>query len=697
MPDIFRGTEKKEEEPDPAWFFWPHMFRETPSLNDVASAGLTLLGLLVFDARKMVLNLGKYALEVEPLLHTSPQIYTRRQWEGVMRVPKAARGFKIGYALEFKSHVLCWNSFDNNFRLRWSSLEDCTADYQKRRVPDPVFEYGAWCTYTAKWLKDALPEYERSAMPVAEALSESGDQPFRGLGKYGTNEVLAIAGFPPWMRFYLILANPLFFCIIVHSFREFVVPRALQSSKYLYKATTLKPLLDTINTFACSNSSDDDELKSTVLDDDTQSTGNDSDNNGNVESNADVDLLLPIFQDPEIDCAFQVTAEQQLSYIQTLRVHARQRIYMTAREATLLDKYNAASKQTWIDRKQRIETAKKKPQKGCTFPFDMSNIRYTSTLPGNLGHVIAGTRWTTVLGEYMAEETADEKKLADACAFIEERVRLQAVTDGRGPISSLATRFDANMVLLFKPHAWLDDTERAELVKVLGWSTNPIEVFYTRQGYLKEARSCDDNQIDFEELSLIRKNGCWRPTLTIEKTNQQGVRWTAFIPPFIPRRIITGPDKNTNLPDFRKVPLYLVQSSNALVASTLREVKTHSKGWTVGPLDFVGHGRILSLGKTIFMALCFWHPSLTPTQMLADYRERESRGRYPEGMRKLSIKQEPLEKTWRSKTKRDKPEECEESMVRYIKRQRRQEREEELKSRKDGSQGGKKKGSKGQG
>ncbi|KAJ6595400.1 hypothetical protein B0H10DRAFT_1960431 [Mycena sp. CBHHK59/15] len=82
---------------DLSQYFWP-------------GYALPVLSNGFYDARKTIMDLGSVFVEFEPLLHTSPQIYTLKQWDGV----KQHRGFKIGYAIEFLSHILSWNTFDNN-------------------------------------------------------------------------------------------------------------------------------------------------------------------------------------------------------------------------------------------------------------------------------------------------------------------------------------------------------------------------------------------------------------------------------------------------------------------------------------------------------------------------------------------------------------------------------------------------------
>ncbi|KAJ6603671.1 hypothetical protein B0H10DRAFT_2195833 [Mycena sp. CBHHK59/15] len=151
-------------------YFWPRY--ALPVLSNgcqsaadaLTSAGMRLVG-LVYDARKTIMDLGSIFVEFEPLLHTSPQIYTRKQWDGVKQVPRTVassniqlfpftdnnhfkyRGFKIGYAIKFLSHILSWNTFDNNFRLHWHTRDDFVENYEDSHVPDPIYDYLAWCSY----------------------------------------------------------------------------------------------------------------------------------------------------------------------------------------------------------------------------------------------------------------------------------------------------------------------------------------------------------------------------------------------------------------------------------------------------------------------------------------------------------------------------------------------------------------------
>lgn len=70
--------------------------------------------------------------------------------------------------------------------------------------PDPIYDYSAWCSYCVEWLHEMTRKGSKN-VTILEALSAPGRQPFWGLGRYGTNEVLSIAG---WSLFLKINSSP---------------------------------------------------------------------------------------------------------------------------------------------------------------------------------------------------------------------------------------------------------------------------------------------------------------------------------------------------------------------------------------------------------------------------------------------------------------------------------------------------------
>ncbi|KAJ6602608.1 hypothetical protein DFH09DRAFT_1068992 [Mycena vulgaris] len=201
IPTVEEGSQ--EDEDNKARYFWPshhfpslsqsHPHRLGPDIHPAMSScpsrpphailtdledeevfarvGLVLKA-VCFDLRLIILDLTTCYLEFEPLLHSSPQIFTKEQWIGVSEV----RGFKIGIALEMRHQVLAWLSFDNLWNvgggldlvsLRWRSIENYLF-LQQFRVPDPVLQYWEWCTFTANWL-----EVERSPVKVIPLMTYS--------------------------------------------------------------------------------------------------------------------------------------------------------------------------------------------------------------------------------------------------------------------------------------------------------------------------------------------------------------------------------------------------------------------------------------------------------------------------------------------------------------------------------------------
>ncbi|KAK7015089.1 hypothetical protein R3P38DRAFT_3000142 [Favolaschia claudopus] len=608
-------------------YYWPkYVFPAldvSGPLRSISQVGLKLKGLL-YDARKTIMNMGTAYLEIEPLLHTSPQIYTTKQWEGVIRVPSSDRGFKIGLAIQFPTHVLSLNSFDNNFRIHWRTPEAEKLHYKTRYVPDPVYDYPAWCTYTAKWLARRLRKPSKT-MTLVAALSKSGKHPFRGLGKYGTNDVMAIAGFFPWILFYTVLSNPVLFCILCEAFIQFITPKALQTNSYIQSALRTNP--------------------------------RPPQNSGNP------------------DFALSVTDEQRLHYAESLKVHGRKRAHVTELEATLIDQYNQHSVASWQDADAQLADAlsqaqiqmmltKPSGQKGkktasrarsapgiskpsdfftcprepvgrlpSTVAFDMSSIRFAVTQYGHLGSVIAGSAWDSVLSELQSTiplVVKQEKEYRQLTRNIDD---------------------DASC-LRFKSILLLTAGEIDILANSFPWEENPIITYYrTHPTFLDH-----ESRIHSNSLSLIRQPTRWRETKLFSTANRKGYTWSLFRPPFIiyqPKQTKWENADEPPPPIKPPVPMFTLESEHTRDAYTFSHVKEETKGYTVGPHDFVGHGHYINLGRTSFVGLCFWHESLTQAQMLALIRARDAKTRYVKGMRKMSLADTTAEKKWRTSLKSD--------------------------------------------
>ncbi|KAJ7225313.1 hypothetical protein GGX14DRAFT_386232 [Mycena pura] len=190
---------------DHSLYLWPnYLFPELDKAGvaetDVfANLDLELIG-TEYDARDIILDLKACYLEIEPLLHTSPQIYTNEEWEGVTRVTSNSnkRGFKVVLALQMVTHTLAWLSNDNNCHTYWFSRADMDIA-RPGRVPDVVQNYRGWCEYVAKWLELADKDNKLDMRSVGDVLSSAGNQPWRAVGRYSLDEIAARAGIELWM------------------------------------------------------------------------------------------------------------------------------------------------------------------------------------------------------------------------------------------------------------------------------------------------------------------------------------------------------------------------------------------------------------------------------------------------------------------------------------------------------------------
>ncbi|KAJ7712019.1 hypothetical protein B0H14DRAFT_2645515 [Mycena olivaceomarginata] len=105
-----KPEDKKPEKPeectdadvDHSLYLWPrYLFPSLDNQDDISTLGIELVG-FEHDPRSIVLDLKKCYLEIESLLHTSPQIFRNDEWMEVTRVPAKHRGFKVVIALQLR-------------------------------------------------------------------------------------------------------------------------------------------------------------------------------------------------------------------------------------------------------------------------------------------------------------------------------------------------------------------------------------------------------------------------------------------------------------------------------------------------------------------------------------------------------------------------------------------------------------------
>ncbi|KAJ7231186.1 hypothetical protein C8J57DRAFT_1251276 [Mycena rebaudengoi] len=128
-----RDEDDDDDDIDGSVYLWPEStfpVLQDASLNAVEAMKATGMNLLdmEFDPHDMVLFLASCGLEIELLLHCSPNIWTNELARGVARVSGSHCGFKIVIALEMATHTLAFCSHDNNSRVRLFSLHWLSLD-----------------------------------------------------------------------------------------------------------------------------------------------------------------------------------------------------------------------------------------------------------------------------------------------------------------------------------------------------------------------------------------------------------------------------------------------------------------------------------------------------------------------------------------------------------------------------------------
>ncbi|KAJ7164033.1 hypothetical protein C8R43DRAFT_946830 [Mycena crocata] len=177
----------------PGKVIWATILQVSWDLDEaMEETGMELVG-VEWDPRDMVLDLKSCFMEMELLLHCSPQLFTTEGWLGVARTPDDVHGFKVVVAIQMKTHVLAFLAKDNNSRSYWLSREDMNST-RLGRVPDVVFDFWGWSEFTVKWLRSEESQHDKKA--VGDVIGHaSGSQPTRGIGRYLRDEVLNLAVF----------------------------------------------------------------------------------------------------------------------------------------------------------------------------------------------------------------------------------------------------------------------------------------------------------------------------------------------------------------------------------------------------------------------------------------------------------------------------------------------------------------------
>ncbi|KAJ6603827.1 hypothetical protein B0H10DRAFT_1957710 [Mycena sp. CBHHK59/15] len=181
----------------------------------------------------------------------------------------------------------------------------------------------------------------------------------------------------------------------------------------------------------------------------------------------------------------------------------------------------------------------------------MANIRTSVTKFGHLGALIAGEYWDTVMSELLQSQ----------------RTLTQLEAEYQGLPAMLLSPSE---LLPLKPQHLLNSTEHSALVALYGWSENPIAKYFSQHRFSKPCSRIDQSKLS---LTFRMQNRvlcgplCVLPSsvsLHERKRNAQKRKDTMFD------------------------PLYLLESEIVKREYTIKFIKEKTKGWTVGPCDFVG-------------------------------------------------------------------------------------------------------------
>ncbi|KAF5333796.1 hypothetical protein D9758_015263 [Tetrapyrgos nigripes] len=193
------------------------------------------------DGKHIILDFTCVVLMVDPLLHTSVQIYPLADWNAdVYNVNKKLCGFKIVLAFEVWHFILCIASADSNVRVKWvdpkrfilsiwkednwSSLQSVIAGrrcwFDEANPPaytpiffDPMDQPVAFMEECAVWwmyeMRKVFNRKTYASRELWQWLKDEGrSSPFKGVGTYTDEEVIFYSGKLPWHRSTYVYSSP---------------------------------------------------------------------------------------------------------------------------------------------------------------------------------------------------------------------------------------------------------------------------------------------------------------------------------------------------------------------------------------------------------------------------------------------------------------------------------------------------------
>ncbi|KAF8907003.1 hypothetical protein CPB84DRAFT_1769209 [Gymnopilus junonius] len=219
---VKRGGAVKEDKKTPVF---PEKYATEPGKPPVpiSSYGLCLVQVKT-GPRAIILEFkedkGKgtsYWCQIQLFTHTNAQIFTLDEWtNGICKVDRKTRGFKVGFAFQFEKYVLAFLSLDLLVQIYWSDVPE----HLPHLPADIVTEYPRFIEELVAWIQKRRATKSRRE-GIALNLIHSETEIFCGAGVYTIQEVFHRAGLSPNLTEHEIFDNPSRTARLVAAFYEF--------------------------------------------------------------------------------------------------------------------------------------------------------------------------------------------------------------------------------------------------------------------------------------------------------------------------------------------------------------------------------------------------------------------------------------------------------------------------------------------
>ncbi|KZV59550.1 hypothetical protein PENSPDRAFT_695038 [Peniophora sp. CONT] len=186
---------------------FPWMFPSLPALLDKE---LELTG-IERTGRSIILVFGKIICQVQPLTHTSVQVYDEENWKAVFATShlpliKEYSETKVGMALQIGDHVVSFNTSNFIFQVTWVWTKD--RDDPVKGLPHRDFNVlDQWELFVASWaelLEASITSDTQDGdfnVRLRDWLTDAANTMYNsGVGAYSVAEVMHLAGLPELVR-----------------------------------------------------------------------------------------------------------------------------------------------------------------------------------------------------------------------------------------------------------------------------------------------------------------------------------------------------------------------------------------------------------------------------------------------------------------------------------------------------------------